>query len=94
MFTKSDKKFLKETFVIKDDLKDMRSQISDDIDGKLKIHKREIIEAIDTKLANQKEEIIKGVGEYVADIIVPMFDERDNKIARIEKKLNLPPLVN
>ena len=79
MFTKADKQFLKENFATKDDLKDLREQINEDIDG---------------KLANQKEEIVKEVGEYIADTIVPMFEERDNRLTRIEKKLNLPPLAN
>ena len=45
-------------------------------------------------LKDQKEEIVDAVGEYIADTIVPMFDQRDKKIARIEKKFNLPPLVD
>jgi hypothetical protein len=46
------------------------------------------------ELKDQKEEIVNSVGEYIADTIVPMFDQRDKKIARVEKKLNLPPLVD
>lgn len=45
-------------------------------------------------LKDQKEEIVEAVGEYIADTIVPMFDQRDKKISRIEKKLNLPPLAD
>lgn len=71
----------------KDDLKDLRSQITDDIDGKLKIQKREILEEVDvkldTKLAKQKDEIVKEVGGYVAEIIVPMFDTRDRQVAGV-----------
>ena len=63
----------------KEDLKDLRSQINDDIDGKLK---------------NHEEKIIKGVGEYVTDIIVPMFEERDEKIERLEKKVGISSAVS
>jgi hypothetical protein len=66
-------------YASKDDLKDLREQLNDDVDG---------------KLVRQKEQIVKEVGEYIADTIVPMFDKRDTKIARVEKKLNLPPLVD
>lgn len=48
MLTKADKKFLKETFSTKEDLRDLRSQLNDDIDG---------------KLLHQKVEIVKEVGE-------------------------------
>src|SRR3989344_7787800 len=92
--TKKLLKAFKEVFSTKEDLKDLRSQMSDDIDGKLKIQKREILAEMYTKFAKQKEEVVKGVGKYVADIIVPMFDERDKHIARIQKKLNLPPLAD
>ncbi len=61
----------------KEDLKDLREQIKDDIDG---------------KLLHQKEAIVKEVGEYISDTIVPMFDERDKKIARLEKHTGLSPL--
>jgi len=87
MITDTDTKKLitafKKVFTTKDDLKEQ-----------LRDQKEQILDAVDGKLANQKEEVIKGVGEYVADIIVPMFDERDKKISRIEKKLNLPALVD
>lgn len=63
----------------KESLKDLREQINDDMDGKLKL---------------QKEATVKEVGEYIVDTLVPMFDQRDKKITRIEKKLNLPPLVD
>lgn len=42
----------------KDDLKDMKDMLLDDIDGKLK---------------KQKEEIVEAVGEYITDTVVPMF---------------------
>ena len=45
-------------------------------------------------LKDQKDEIVNAVGEYIADTIVPMFDKRDKQLYRIEKKLNLPPLVD
>lgn len=79
---------------IKDDLKDLRDQIADDIDGKLKIQKREILKEMDTKLSNQKDEIVKDVSEYVADTIVPMLEERDKQIAQVKKKVGLSPLVD
>ena len=66
-----------ERFATKDDLKDLRSQLNDDIDG---------------KLVKQREEIVESVAEYIADTIVPMFEKRDKKITRIEKKLDLPLL--
>src|SRR3989344_2606007 len=76
-------------YATKDDLKDLRGQITDDIDGKLKVQKREILDEMDTKLTKQKEEIVKDVGEYIVDTIVPMFDKRDKQVARIEKKVGL-----
>ena len=66
-------------YATKDDLKDLREELNDDIDG---------------KLVHQKKEIVKEVGEYIADTIVPMFDKRDKQIVRIEKKIGLPPLVD
>lgn len=66
-------------FATKDDLKDLRHQINDDIQG---------------KLTKQKDEIVKDVGDYIADTIVPMFEERDKRFIRIERKLNLSPLVD
>lgn len=78
----------------KDDLKDLRSQLNDDIDGKLKIQKREILTEMDSKFSKQKEAIVKDVGDYIADIIVPMFEKKDEQVARIEKKIGLSPLAD
>lgn len=95
MITDADIKKMKKVFTTKDDLvamekrqdkkyttkdylKDLRGQLNDDIDG---------------KLVHQKQEIVKEVGEYIVDAIVPMFDTRDKQIARIEKKIGLPPVV-
>lgn len=93
-FTKSDKQFLKENFASKDDLKDLRSQITDDIDGKLKIKKREILSEMDKKLAKQKDEIVNSVAKDIVETIVPLIDEQDKKIAGIQKKIGLSPLNN
>jgi hypothetical protein len=66
-------------YATKDDLKDLRGQLNDDIDGKLVL---------------QKENIIKEVGGYIADTIVSMFEKRDKQVARIEKKIGLRPFVD
>ncbi|MCX6791990.1 MAG: hypothetical protein NT149_03050 [Candidatus Gottesmanbacteria bacterium] len=79
MISDADIKKMKKVFTTKDDLKDLRGQLNDDIDG---------------KLVHQKKEIVKEVGEYIADTIVPMFDKRDKQIARIEKKVGLPLIVD
>ena len=74
MERRQDKKYAR-----KSDLEDLRSQLNDDIDG---------------KLTHQKDEIVKDVGAYIADTIVPMFDMRYNQISRLEKKVGLPPLAD
>lgn len=66
-------------FVTKDDLKDLREQLNDDIDG---------------KLANQKQDIVKDVSEYIADTLVPMFEKRDEQLARLNKKVGISSLVD
>lgn len=78
MITDADIKKMKQVFVTKDDLKDLREQLNEDIDG---------------KLAKQKEDVVKDVGEYITDTIVPMFEERDEQLARLNKKVNLSPLA-
>ena len=45
-------------------------------------------------LKDQKEEVVASVGEYIADTIVPMFDQRDKRISRLEKQFHLPPLAD
>lgn len=90
-FTKSDKQFLKENFTTKDDLKDLRSQITDDIDGKLKIQKREILSEMDKKLAKQKDDIVSSVNKDIVDTIMPLIDEQDTKIVKIERKIGIFP---
>lgn len=79
MITDADIKKMKQVFATKDDLKDMKDQILDGVDG---------------KLAKQKEEIIESVGDYITDTIVPILDKHDKRLTRVERKLNLPPLAN
>jgi hypothetical protein len=84
---------MKKVFPTKDDLKDMRSQITDDIDGKLKIQKRDLLDEIDIKLKKQKDDIVKDVADLTADTLIPMFDEHDTQIARLEKHVGLSQLT-
>ena len=51
-------------------------------------------EYLDNALKDQTETIVSDVGEYIADTIAPMFNERDRKIARLEKNAGLPPLAD
>lgn len=98
MFTPADKKFLKENFATKDDLKvalkDQKEQILDAVDGKLMKQKKEILSEVDGKFVKQTETIVNAVGEYIADTIVPLFDRHEKHIARIDKKLGLPLLAD
>lgn len=79
----------------KDDLTDMRDQILDAMSGKFIATEKNILDSVDQKftnfgkemdkkLADQKEAIVKDVGDYVADIIVPLLDEHDNRITALE----------
>ena len=76
--TKDDAK----AFVTKDDLKDslndMRRQIVDSFDGKLKAQEKNILDAMDTKFAAQTDDIVKDV----AFVIAPLFDQQDEKIIK------------
>ena len=94
MITDADIKKMRKVFVTKDDLiamerrQDRKYATKDDLKNlpsKKDLH---------VALKDQKEEIVDAVSEYIADTIAPMFDQRDKKIARIEKKFNLPPLVD
>jgi hypothetical protein len=92
MLTKADKKFLKANFATKGDLKSFATK--DDLKEQLRDQKEQILDAVDGKLVHQKEAIVKEVGEYIADTIVPMFEKRDTQVARIEKKIDLPPFAD
>ncbi|OGG27562.1 hypothetical protein A3A64_02920 [Candidatus Gottesmanbacteria bacterium RIFCSPLOWO2_01_FULL_48_11] len=96
MLTKADKKFLKESFATKNDLKAMEKRQNNRFITKndLKDFRQQINDDIDGKLAKQKEDIVKDVGEYIADTVVPMFEERDEQLARLNKKVGLPSLVD
>lgn len=111
MITDADVKKLKAVFATKDDLKnlvtkdglkedlnDMRSQIMDAMDGKLKATERNILDAVDekfkaqdrrfdAKLTAQTDDIVKDV----AKTIMPLYDEHDVRIAALEKQRPLIP---
>ncbi len=81
---------------LKDDLNDMRSQILDSVDGKLKAQEKNILEAMDKKLVVQKDAIVKDVADYIADSIVPLIDKQDfridahsRKFAKIERHIGI-----
>ena len=85
---------------LKEDLNDMRSQILDSVDGKLKAQEKNILEAVDkkldVKLADQKDAIVKDVADYIADSIVPLIDKQDlridahgRKFAKIERHIGI-----
>ena len=94
MITDADIKKMKKVFVTKDDLKLMEDRQDKKFATKDDLKKLPTKVDLQKALNNQKEEIVDAVGEYVADTIVPMFDQRDKKISRIEKKLDLPPLAD
>ncbi len=68
MITDADIKKMKRVFATKDDLKDLKEDILDGVDG---------------KLAKQKEEIVESVAEYIADTIVPVFDKHDKRLTHL-----------
>lgn len=88
------KNSFKDTFTTKDDLIDLRSQISDQIDGKLAASNRNLLDEMDKKLAKQKEDIVVSVNKDIVETIMPLIDEQDAKIAVIQKKVGLSSLDN
>lgn len=96
----------KSVFTTKSDLKAMEDRQDKKYasKGNLKSELKAMEDRLDQKfvtkddlkksLKDQTEDIVTAVGTYVADTIVPMFESRDKKIDRIEKKLNLPPLAD
>lgn len=78
---------------LKDSLNDMRSQIMDAMDGKLKATERNILDSVDgklkaqdlrfdAKLEKQTDDIVKDV----AKTIMPLYDEHEVRIAALEKQ--------
>lgn len=89
MEARQDKKY-----ATKDDLKQFKEDILESVDGKLVATERNLIDQIDKKLAAQKKDIVQEVSGYIADTLVPMFEERDTRLKRVEKKVNLPAFVD
>lgn len=99
MFTKADKQFLTNAFASKDDIKQMREEMKNfatkgEIKDQIKDLREQISDDMDGKLKLQKEATVTEVGEYIVDTLVPMFDERDRKIARLEMNAGLAPLAD
>ncbi len=81
-------------YATKDDLKQFKEDILESVDGKLAATERNLVEQMDNKLAAQKKDIVREVSGFIADTLVPMFEERDARLRRVEKKLNLPVFVD
>ena len=86
MEARQDKKYAS-----KADLEQFKEDILESVDGKLAAQKGGIMTEFDAKLAVQKDEIVTEVGEYIADTIVPVIEQRDIRLDRLEKALNLAP---
>lgn len=94
MITDADVKKLKAVFATKDDLVSMEKRQNARFTTKDDLNRFPTKLDLEKALKDQTEVIVDGVSEYIADTIAPMFDGRDRKITRIEKKLNLPPLAD
>ena len=98
MLTKSDKAYLKENYSTKDDLKDLRRDVLEEVDSKLKAQSRNILDEVNNslkqQLKKQKDEIVKEIGDFIEDSLLPLFDNHEKRISRAEEKLNLPPMPN
>jgi hypothetical protein len=82
---------LKET--LKDTFNDMRSQIVDSFDGKLKATERNILESVDKKFQDQNKYFDKKLDELHIDIIkdvahtvAPLFDQQDENFSKSKPK--------
>ncbi len=64
----------------------------------LKVQKEEILDEVDKRFANfdkkidsklkaQAEEIIRGVGEFIQDNLIALFDDHDARLTKLEKKV-------
>lgn len=78
---------------LKVDLNDMRSQIMDAMDGKLKATERNILDSVDEKLKAQDlrfdaklEKQTDDIVNDVAKTIMPLYDEHEVRIAALEKQ--------
>lgn len=76
MLTKDDIKNLKEVFPTKEDLDFKLEKLSDDIDK---------------KLDNQKKEILEGVAEHFHDSVLPILDNYEERLGKLEKKTGIHP---
>lgn len=74
MITDDDVKKLKKTFATKDEIADLREQICDDIDGKLK---------------KQKVEIVADISDFIADNLLPIIDNHGKRITKLEHTVGI-----
>ncbi len=100
-FTKSDKQFLKDNFASKDDITNLRSGVNIAL-GLLKDHiDRQFSKAF--RLLPTKQEFFTRMDKLSGEIQKVrveqtihsgVHDRNDNRLSRVEKKLNLPAIAD
>jgi hypothetical protein len=62
----------------------------------LKIQKEEMVEEVDKKLDKKFEihtkEILKGIAEYIQENLIPLFDDHESRISKLERHTSHPPI--
>ncbi|OGG24633.1 hypothetical protein A3A79_05650 [Candidatus Gottesmanbacteria bacterium RIFCSPLOWO2_01_FULL_43_11b] len=85
MITDNDVKKLKKVFVTKQELKDELRYQKEEIIAKMDGRFAKLGKAIEEKIEKMKDDIIKQVGKFIAQAVLPITDDHETRIKKIEK---------